>query len=361
MNLDKAIEKALQHKSQLEARPLIWKGQHIPGYYIRNDGVLYYTHPTSGLRHESSLWKINGRNYGVVKVEGHIYQYRIDYMVAYTFMDFYEDAIRLIHVNGDIADDHVDNLMWYRKVDVMDKYKDLAIVESDGSIKEEWRPCITEHNPNLGYEVSNFGMIRDKNHVLLPLKESHGYRVFYYLDADDGKETRIKAVHRAVAEAFIPNPNNYALVNHLDGNKMNDYVSNLEWADDGMNMEHAYLQHLNTHTKYKENQIRAVCQLLCSSDISHVQIAYMTGVDRKTISDIYRGRRWKNISSHYDMRTKKWNDSMKEEVQRLILEGMKGKEIFDKLNMPYDQSAISFYERQRRELLKAGKLAKAVQ
>lgn len=334
----------------LETRNLIWKHQPIPNYYIRNDGALFHNDK------QCSIWRINGRNYSAVTIEGHTWTYRIDYMVAYTFLSFYEDAIRLIHINDDIADDHVDNLMWYRKVDVLKEYKDLAIIESDGSVLEEWRPCVTEHNPNLGYEVSNFGMIRDKDHNLIPLYESHGYRVFYYLDAKIAKKTRMKAVHRAVAEAFIPNPNNYELVNHLDGVKTNDFVINLEWATTGMNAEHAYLQRLNNRSEYTVNQIRTVCDLLSRMAIPQIQISHMTGVDRKTVSDIFRGRRWKDISSEYNMRVKKWNSSMKEEVRRLIIEGKKGKDIFDQLHVPYDQSAISFYERQRRELKSLGKI-----
>lgn len=47
-------------------------------------------------------------------------------------------------------------------------------------------------------------------------------------------------VHRLVAEAFIPNPNCYRVVNHKDGNKKNNHIDNLEWCDHSHNNQHAW-------------------------------------------------------------------------------------------------------------------------
>src|SRR5574344_1407117 len=127
--------------SKVEIKPLLWKGEIIPDYEITNNGILFYK------GNKKSSWKMNGRNYTSIYRNNHKWQYRLDYMVAYSFLGTHDDAIRLIHINNDIADDNLNNLMWYRKVDVLNDYKNLAIIESDGSIKEEWKPCITEYNP----------------------------------------------------------------------------------------------------------------------------------------------------------------------------------------------------------------------
>ena len=76
-----------------------------------------------------------------------------------------------------------------------------------------------------------------------PYISKNGY-VYITLEANGNiKNAR---VHRLVAEAFIPNPNNYRAVNHIDGDKTNNCVWNLEWCTDKYNSIHAYKNGLLT-------------------------------------------------------------------------------------------------------------------
>lgn len=79
------------------------------------------------------------------------------------------------------------------------------------------------------YEISNYGRIRNKitNHIYKNTNQYGGYFSVILYDETHKKSVRI---HRLVAEHYIPNPNNYPCVNHLDLNKQNNNVNNLEWC-----------------------------------------------------------------------------------------------------------------------------------
>lgn len=117
-------------------------------------------------------------------------------------------------------------------------------------MKEEWKPI---EGTDGTYEVSNSGKIRSNNYLghggqkeLSLAKDQKGYlRVRIFMD---GIRKTVK-VHREVAKAFIPNPNNKPEVNHKDGNKENNRVDNLEWSTSLENTLHAYKTGLKEKTR----------------------------------------------------------------------------------------------------------------
>ena len=94
-----------------------------------------------------------------------------------------------------------------------------------------WKPI---YGYDGNYEVNELGQVR-KIIMLTPSVNNKGYlRLNFPLN---GKQ-KCAFVHRLVAQAFIENSNNYPQVNHIDGNKKNNNVNNLEWCDNSMNMLH---------------------------------------------------------------------------------------------------------------------------
>ena len=89
------------------------------------------------------------------------------------------------------------------------------------------------------YRVSNTGKVYSvrRNIILKPKTDRYGY---YVVGMWKGKSKHHTTVHRLVADAFIDNPNGYNVVNHLDCDKKNNNVSNLEWTTVQKNTKHAY-------------------------------------------------------------------------------------------------------------------------
>ena len=87
------------------------------------------------------------------------------------------------------------------------------------------------------YEVSNYGEVRKVDGTMMQGNiNSYGYRVVRLTKNGRPKD---KKVHRLVALAFIPTITGKNFVNHKDGNKLNNYVGNLEWVTRGENNKHA--------------------------------------------------------------------------------------------------------------------------
>lgn len=111
------------------------------------------------------------------------------------------------------------------------------------------------------YQISNFGRIRslDKDTVRKDGKPLHTKGKILKIAKDSKGYMRIQIpyrtlkIHREVAKAFLPNPFGLSEVNHIDGNKSNNNVSNLEWISHQDNINHALVSGLYT-TRVKQER-----------------------------------------------------------------------------------------------------------
>lgn len=103
---------------------------------------------------------------------------------------------------------------------------------------EEWRDVIGYEGL---YQVSNFGRAKsfysNKARILKPIRRADGYVDF---GLHKNGSTRHRPIHILVAQVFIPNPENKPIVNHIDGDKTNNRVDNLEWVTNSENVIHAH-------------------------------------------------------------------------------------------------------------------------
>ena len=92
------------------------------------------------------------------------------------------------------------------------------------------------------YEVDDVEEIKGKRGILKQYSRKDGYRSvkLYRKKFEGGYERKGFLVHRLVAQAFIPNPDDCAVVNHKDGNKSNNSTENLEWCTYQDNTNHAH-------------------------------------------------------------------------------------------------------------------------
>lgn len=118
------------------------------------------------------------------------------------------------------------------------------------------------------YKVSNLGYVKGKKGILKPYINLRGYYSVCLVKHNKPKTYRL---HRIVAQAFIPNPDNKPQVNHIDGDKSNNKAENLEWCTQSENMKHAFRIGL-CNNKRNGQGIRAVSVAQLDKDNNIVAI-----------------------------------------------------------------------------------------
>ena len=169
----------------------------------------------------------------------------------------------------------------------------------------KWKKIYWLNEEETKYSIANIGLVRndERNRLLKNRIRDDGY--ISVVLTNHGKQREF-LLHRLVATAFIPNPENKPEVNHINGVKSCNYDYNLEWVTGCENIQHAYDTGLNKGKKIRtgrtpEHVIRGICELLESgTDLSFVQIGEKFGVDRNVVMNIYHKLSHVDISENYD-------------------------------------------------------------
>jgi len=176
----------------------------------------------------------------------------------------------------------------------------------------QWKPV---KNYEGLYEVSDNGevnsvkiaIIKKNGNVLNfePKSKTKGIsnKGYYVVSLYKKNVRKTMLVHRLVAQVFVENKNEHEVVNHLDGNVLNNNACNLEWCTQKQNVHHAIKYGFWRHPDNCNFSVLTESKVMniLKSDKTREELVYQYGVSRETIRRVQKGLTWKNVYEIYKM------------------------------------------------------------
>lgn len=147
--------------------------------------------------------------------------------------------------------------------------------------------CITKDGRVYSLRSERFLSIQDRGYQMINLTSDTGEQIYVY-------------VHRLVAFAYCDGYEEGLHVNHIDGNKCNNYYTNLEWVTRSQNMVHARRNGLiKSSPSINEETAHRICRMLEQGG-QPIDVSRAIGVTIDSVKDILRKRSFQYISCEYD-------------------------------------------------------------
>ena len=209
--------------------------------------------------------------------------------------------------------------------------------------QEKWKQIYLDNKPS-NYWISNKGRVwtNKKKTFMKPQRTTDGYLFVHFPYKNKAKRIYLR-INRLVAIYFIPNPDNKPEVNHINGDKEDNTVENLEWSTRSENMTHCFRtglhpstrgenSHVATHT---EKDILYIAKLLEDPSLSLSDICKITGESKSFVHAIVSRSNWWWLTAGFkfaDRSSGHLNKKFYKYIDELILHGYTNKEIFDRLS-----------------------------
>lgn len=225
-------------------------------------------------------------------------------------------------------------------------------------MNQEINKRIFINNKPTNYLITNTGKVYSENSkkYLIPEIRSGYLSINIYTINGPTHCT----IHRLVATAYIPNPSNKPQVNHIDGNKKNNVVSNLEWVTASENSIHAFKNHLRSNKegeashlcRYSDKQLKKIFKLL-NKGLTNAEIEKITGISFGYISAI-RHNGFHRAKNHYKKLDFNYSErvvsmEIRKKIKQLIEKGKSNDEIRVKLNLKNSKQIQDLFHRLRKK------------
>lgn len=281
--------------------------------------------------YEPSYHSSNGYDYEpfVIKEEyrcrSTLRLFAIDDLLCMTFIpipDALKDKVfKVNHIDGNTRNNNIDNLEWVEDV-------------------EEWRDIKYSNIKPGTYEVSNWGRVRNKltGYIMRGKFDKDGYIVLHFPSVMYHKRIYCR-IHRIVASEFYHCVNtNDLTVNHIDGNKANNNVKNIEWCTNTENQRHAWNMGLKVGLKsynsprssLTKKQIETLCDIIVKNDKSVPKvmneiknITYLKDIPEHIVHNVISKSTHTSISDKYFSRDDfrhRFRESEIDELCKLIIQ-----------------------------------------